>query len=302
MELLTNTPYIDFHHNKYCGDYSARLINDCAGRVLLNLNNGTGCTEATSTYSYAWCSDGAFTAKYLRGLDQYHCRLPSPANVLTYATIEFENDGWQGESLRLDVDLYGTTYHAAFRGLGCCDTASPNVITLTQAWYDNGGYGLKCFGRSTVAGDTCRVFIAYTGYRPSWVTSNKRIKCITRSTTAPENVSWTEPSQGAPYACICRCATSDNASHHLLFTGANTTGKYAVTRVSSGCPLTYNPSTGVLSACVFEGNDRYHCTLASHSNTIYYATIELSTSSADGDYIDFSAYHSLLHFNTYIES
>ena len=57
-ELYGGTPYIDFHYNKYCGDYSTRLINTAQGRTDLIVNNGTGCTAATATGNFCFCSNG----------------------------------------------------------------------------------------------------------------------------------------------------------------------------------------------------------------------------------------------------
>ena len=57
-ELYFTTPFIDFHHNKYCGDYSTRLINSAQGRTDLIVNNGTGCTAATASGTFCFCCNG----------------------------------------------------------------------------------------------------------------------------------------------------------------------------------------------------------------------------------------------------
>ena len=58
----------------------------------------------------------------------------------------------------------------------------------------------------------------------------------------------------ATNACyVNRCGRSDNWSWHLLFGYANTTAASTGVYVSNGCSLTFNPATGVLSACCFSG-------------------------------------------------
>lgn len=57
MEMYAGTPYIDFHVNNYCGDYSQRIIA-CAGVLKFGLNNGTGCTASTESATYYMCSNG----------------------------------------------------------------------------------------------------------------------------------------------------------------------------------------------------------------------------------------------------
>ena len=58
IELSSSSPFLDFHFNCYCGDYSTRLINDAAGVTKLIVNNGTGTTTATQTGTFNFYSDG----------------------------------------------------------------------------------------------------------------------------------------------------------------------------------------------------------------------------------------------------
>ena len=57
LELSHSTPYIDFHRNYYCGDYSARIINN-GNQLTFVVNNGTGCTGCTAQCAFAICSSG----------------------------------------------------------------------------------------------------------------------------------------------------------------------------------------------------------------------------------------------------
>lgn len=57
MELYAPTPYIDFHTNNYCGDYSNRIISTSNGLVFCT-SNGTGCTTSTESAAYTMCSNG----------------------------------------------------------------------------------------------------------------------------------------------------------------------------------------------------------------------------------------------------
>lgn len=60
------TPYIDFHYDRYCGDYSSRICSsytssNCRGSLDITVNNGTGCTTSTECSVYCFESDGTFT-------------------------------------------------------------------------------------------------------------------------------------------------------------------------------------------------------------------------------------------------
>lgn len=57
MEMYATTPYIDFHLNNACVDYSQRIISG-NGALLFCVNNSTGCTASTETSTYTMCSNG----------------------------------------------------------------------------------------------------------------------------------------------------------------------------------------------------------------------------------------------------
>ena len=59
MEMYADSPYIDFHNNNYCGDYSQRITSG-NGKLYFRVNNGTGCTESTQGSSFCMCSNGYF--------------------------------------------------------------------------------------------------------------------------------------------------------------------------------------------------------------------------------------------------
>lgn len=57
-EYYRETPYLDFHHNYACADYSARIINSAAGRLDIMINNATGCTASTASKTFCFCNNG----------------------------------------------------------------------------------------------------------------------------------------------------------------------------------------------------------------------------------------------------
>ena len=59
-------PYVDFHYQKYCGDFSSRIANlyatnSCNGILRMTVNNGKGCTASDTTANFDFYSDGTFT-------------------------------------------------------------------------------------------------------------------------------------------------------------------------------------------------------------------------------------------------
>ncbi|MBO7731422.1 MAG: hypothetical protein J6S67_02685 [Methanobrevibacter sp.] len=67
IDLFRDTcPFIDFHYQKYCGDYSSRITNlyatnSCNGILRMTINNGKGCTTPNISTNYDFYSDGTFT-------------------------------------------------------------------------------------------------------------------------------------------------------------------------------------------------------------------------------------------------
>lgn len=66
IELSSSSPFLDFHFNCYCGDFSTRLINNTQGQTQLIVNNGTGTTTATQTGTFTFCSTGEFNVPSVR--------------------------------------------------------------------------------------------------------------------------------------------------------------------------------------------------------------------------------------------
>lgn len=59
-------PYVDFHYQKYCGDFSSRIsnmyaTNSCNGILRMTINNGKGCTASDISTNYDFYSNGTFT-------------------------------------------------------------------------------------------------------------------------------------------------------------------------------------------------------------------------------------------------
>ena len=57
LTLSATTPYIQFKNNNYCGTCSAR-ITSCEDRLVVSVNNGTGCTAHTCTSTFCFHNYG----------------------------------------------------------------------------------------------------------------------------------------------------------------------------------------------------------------------------------------------------
>ncbi len=84
VELYTQYPRVEFHYNKYCGDYSSRVVADDSS-LLLQVNDGKGCTSQSQEASYNFKSDGTFTgaSKICASTDIYSNGCP----VVTTGTL-----------------------------------------------------------------------------------------------------------------------------------------------------------------------------------------------------------------------
>lgn len=61
QEIYGSTPFIDFHVNNSCSDYSTRAIAEC-GVFKIITNNSTGCTAAGSGATFCFRSSGEFVS------------------------------------------------------------------------------------------------------------------------------------------------------------------------------------------------------------------------------------------------
>lgn len=113
QELYGGTPYIDFHTNHYCGDYSNRIISNSNGLVFCT-SNGTGCTAATKSTTYTMCSNGVLYVNrgFAAGTCSGDCSFASldctgNGRMLTLSKV---NNTDVGLLLAHCADYTGTTY------------------------------------------------------------------------------------------------------------------------------------------------------------------------------------------------
>ena len=64
MELSSATPFIDFHRNHACQDYSSRIIDGGTNGLCITVNNATGCTASTTSYTFCFLPTGVFKSPY----------------------------------------------------------------------------------------------------------------------------------------------------------------------------------------------------------------------------------------------
>ena len=181
IEIMKDVPYIDFHHNNTCADYSARLINSAAGRADIIVNNATGCCASTSSSTFQFCYDGILNAPYFS----------------SDRTVK----GEFGHSNEFNLTGTGTYMWLNYRG----GSKEIKVGNGNGA----GGIGVVC------AACFCGVLCGYASH-------------------------------------LYRKPTAGNSAYHVFLTSNNTLGS-ASAYTSCVCPLTFNPSTGVLTAKCFCG-------------------------------------------------
>ena len=148
IELLGTTPYIDFHRNNYCGDYSARIIND-NDRLTLTINNGSGCTASTASSSFYFCSNGnailpasiiGSSGRLLNCIFSKADNSGYPTYRLLYDVTDWYNAAGTSSSNVAGRGLVGTFTH--FRCLGYTNTGATQVTAVVA--YGKGSQADAC--------------------------------------------------------------------------------------------------------------------------------------------------------------
>lgn len=218
LELYKTTPLIDFHVNNATADFTQRISAEC-GVLNVCVNNGTGCTAATRTANFDFCSNGTFKATCFDGTINMNCVADAAstnvaANSITRKTI-----------LRNQITNVGYITSAAI-GL-CRGTSGFGQAVLSVSCNDAGSvwkdYCFNNTGRISANGLTL--------HNNGGINIGVSLKVGTASSNANRNIMFTPAVPG-----------SDNTS----------TGEV---QVSSCCPLTYNPSTGLLCSSYILAED-----------------------------------------------
>ena len=288
IELFHNTePYIQFHAQKYCGDYSASISNsysstDNTGRVLITVTDGYGCTPATSTKYFNFKSDGTFTgaSTICASTNIYSAGCP----VVTTGTLPTVAPGY---------NCTGTSNYVVTTKV-CCAEKADCIVPISSERTDPslGICALTFFGSNTYCGRpivddaywfnyltmshgcgntyyATQIAMPFTGsayhnyYRQNrdgtWTYWYQLIDSTGGQTI---NGNLTIPTACGSFcgnlcgsACtVRRTATHNNATCQLALLGGCTSTDGAGVYVSDCCPISYNPSTGVLTACAINNS------------------------------------------------
>lgn len=214
VELYTQYPRVEFHYNKYCGDYSSRVVADDSS-LLLQVNDGKGCTSQSQEASYNFKSDGTFTG---------------------------------ASKICASTNIYSA---------GCPVVTTGTLPTVAP--------GYNCTGTSNYVVTT--------------------MVCCAKT--------------------VCRNQATTGTCHLALFDN-NTAVADASMNVSSACPLTYNPATGVLNVNkVCQCFDSYHAQLPSPNNTTRYITLKLGNANGYKEFtstVDIDVFNNHVHLSVKVST
>jgi len=261
MELSACTPYIDFHKDWACADYSARIINSAVGRLDILVNNATGCTASSSSKTFSFCNDGYMHGNVCGNL----CGTANNSKLVCRYTI---NTGVQHVLLGANCNASANTCVRVSNG--CPLTYDPATGILTTNIFCGEASFAKnstCFGGkdySTACTDirtglvtttdlascgytTCKGTVTGVSLNGSSFTVKNGVATLTNFKPATASLA-----DCATY--IKRNATKADADCPLALLYTNTSAEIASLYVSCSCPITYNTCTGVLKSTKFNYN------------------------------------------------
>lgn len=282
MEMYAGNPYIDFHVNHYCGDYSQRILA-CAGALCFRVTNATGCTECTEANTYLMCSNGNATIP--------GCIIHSGDWVERWCWGKPDNSGYPVYRLLYDItDWYNGTTGVAYKGIDGIITQARtggylsegiSTITAAVAWGRNGQADTCVISNVRTLTWACLGYVsnAVTPYilkcgscyylairaggsgRPIFFTGRMSTpNSVLTTTVNTTDASGTLPTGwsivSSPTNCFAatrayaqdRCLTNTDATYHVALWNGNTAAASVYEYVAGDRPLTYNPATGMLGA------------------------------------------------------
>ena len=334
----TSLPHIHFHNNKYCGEYSARIANT-TGRVALTVNNGTGCTEATESKIFDFCSDGTFkgatnicgTNIYQNGnkvIDSSSTAQTKAGNLSIGAPAACTSTSAGGNGLLMNslgtislykegtpyIDFHYDRYCGGYSSRICSSYVSQDCRGSLDITVNNGKgcttctecsvYCFKSDGTFAGACTICASCNIYSAGCPVVTTG-------TLPTVAPGyNCTGTSNYVVTTMVCcaktVCRQGAYASGSWHLALFDDNTSCASAGAYVSATCELTYNPSTGALNVQkVCQCVDSYHAQLQSPNNTTRYITLKLGNANGYAEFtstVDIDVFNNHVHANVKVSS
>lgn len=310
IELFHTKPNILFHYNKYCGSYSTSFANNNKGTLAITVNDGDGCTAATTSNTFDFCSDGTFkgatnicsTNLYQDGskvIDTSSTSQTKAGNLcigapaactttsaggtgvmnstagglILYATgnlpyIHFHYNKYCGEFSTRIANTKGRLAITVNDGDGCTAAETTNIYDF----YSNGTF--------TGARTICASTNIYSAGCPVVTTGNIATVAPGYNCTGTSNYVVTTMVCCACHAkSIDRTACCNNYNWHIPLTYSNTTDCCTTYVVSCGCPLTFNPATGILSAYrVCQCYDSFHTLVGNPNGATRYMEIKLVSS------------------------
>lgn len=214
IEIMQATPYVDFHHNNACADYSARLINSAVGRFDLIVNNATGCCALTRTSTFSLYCNGTLTA----------------------SNLTLQNTSSVGSGVYLKVgtatanENRNILFTPAVPGNNSTSTGEVQASTACPLTFNpaTGVLTAKCFCGCVTATGTIDNATCFDGC--TYASAKTDIRSGLTSCTGTVTISNSNANSSIPVA---------------LCTGSTSVGK------STGNALCYNPFTGALCARQF---------------------------------------------------
>ena len=236
-----------------CVNTTATALNANYYLTFVDSNNATAASENVYTNTELYYNPSTNTLKtccICACCDSYHARIKSPNGNTLYAAITLNPDSLGENTAHLTFDVYGTKFE-----LGVREIASTFTKMSITYFTKTGDYGIKCANVINANNKTV-VYIKYSGYRVTNITSDIPIKSITTSSTAPSDVSstsWCEPTydNATQYVNV----TDTNCNFPILFNSCQATPAAGCKTLynDSANNLMYNPSTNTLTTCCICG-------------------------------------------------
>ena len=271
IDLYRNSePYIDFHNQKYCGDYSSRIANlyatnSCNGILRATVNNGKGYTASDTANNFDFYSDGTFTGACTicasTNIYSAGCPVVTTGNIATVAP-GYNCTGTSNYVVTTKVccaekvesiPSAANTSCTALVIAGCCNGSALTTATFcfSPSGYITAPSGIVAPTIRSVypaAANRCCDITFITRCCNATVVSNYCM-CLCGCNGILYNPQGFCGNLCGAAACVGRVATNCNSTYYLALHSYCDSNPNAQSYVSNGCPISYNPSTGVLIAC-----------------------------------------------------
>ena len=281
IELNGSTPFIDFHVNNACADCSARLIARC-GRFDIVATNATGCTAATCTNTFCFCQNGVI----------YNAKAECEVHNAATDSCDYNNCYkllFTNADCKAYYSLCKPLWYNPVTGVLCATTICGAVVCATNATK------ATCAGKVMINGETacgyCDVILKccvvdsnnyaqllYGNCCTLKFNPRTGVLCapyfcgnLCGTASCAENATCAGNATCATTAtcacCVVLAKTDVNCSMCVLLKLPSDTTNRIYTSCSSSY-LSFNPSTGVLSATKFCGEFSGTVTCATYAQHV----------------------------------